>query len=213
MSKLVKAAVKRGQVREAVEYSLVKRRKRNCRFKLLGLGAVILGMAFLVMMFSSIISKGYSAFVRTEIQLEVYFDPAVIDPDGSRNPDVLASAPYGKLVKKALHSEFTEVKKRKQKRKLYQLVSTGAVQQLRDLVLAEPAFIGTRQKLWLIADDDVDQYYKHGQNQSRLKEQQLAWMAQLRAKNALRSSFNTNFFTAGDSREPELAGIRGAVVS
>ncbi|WP_419588512.1 phosphate ABC transporter permease PstA [Thiolapillus sp.] len=106
----------------------------------------------------------------------------------------------GKLIKQSLRQEFPGVKKRKEKRRLYRLVSTGATQQLRDLVLADPAVIGSHRKLWLIVDDDVDQYYKHGDNQSRLKEQQLA------------SSFNSGFFTSGDSREPELAGIRGAVV-
>ncbi|WP_456377092.1 phosphate ABC transporter permease PstA [Thiolapillus sp.] len=212
MTDLIKATVKRGQVREAVEQSLIKRRKRNRRFKMLGLGAVILGMLLLGVMFFSIISKGYSAFVLTDIQLEIYFDPEIVDPEGARNPEVLASAAYGKLVKDALRKEFPGINKRKEKRNLYRLVSTGATQQLRDLVLDDPTIVGTRQKLWLTADDDVDQYYKHGQSQSRLKEQQLGWVAQLRAKDALRTSFNTNFFTAGDSREPELAGIRGAIV-
>ncbi|WP_419635319.1 phosphate ABC transporter permease PstA [Thiolapillus sp.] len=196
----MKSAVKRGEVRQAVEKSLVRRRRKNRRFKRMGLGAVVLGMLFLGMMFTSIISKGYSGFVRTELQLEIYFDPQVIDPDGTHKPEVLAAAGYGKLIKQSLRQEFPGVKKRKEKRRLYRLVSTGATQQLRDLVLADPAVIGSHRKLWLIVDDDVDQYYKHGDNQSRLKEQQLA------------SSFNSGFFTSGDSREPELAGIRGAVV-
>ena len=212
MSKLMKSAVKRGEVRQAVEKSLVRRRRKNRRFKRMGLGAVVLGMLFLGMMFTSIISKGYSGFVRTELQLEIYFDPQVIDPDGTHKPEVLAAAGYGKLIKQSLRQEFPGVKKRKEKRRLYRLVSTGATQQLRDLVLADPAVIGSHRKLWLIVDDDVDQYYKHGDNQSRLKEQQLAWLAQLRARDGLRSSFNSGFFTSGDSREPELAGIRGAVV-
>ncbi len=178
MSKLMKSAVKRGEVRQAVEKSLVRRRRKNRRFKRMGLGAVVLGMLFLGMMFTSIISKGYSGFVRTELQLEIYFDPQVIDPDGTHKPEVLAAAGYGKLIKQSLRQEFPGVKKRKEKRRLYRLVSTGATQQLRDLVLADPAVIGSHRKLWLIVDDDVDQYYKHGDNQSRLKEQQLAWLAQ-----------------------------------
>jgi len=212
MSDLIKATVKRGQVREAIEQSLIRRRKRNRRFRMLGLAAVMLGMLFLGMMFFSIISKGYSAFVLTEIQLEIYFDAEIVDPEGARSREALTAAAYGKLVKNALRKAFPQVRKRKEKRKLYRLVSTGAEQQLRELVQKDPGIIGTRQKLWLTADDDVDQYYKHGENQSRLKAQQLAWLAQLRARDALRTSFNTNFFSAGDSREPELAGIRGAVV-
>jgi phosphate transport system permease protein len=212
MSKLAKAVVKRGQAREAVEQSLIRRRRKNRRFRMLGLGAVILGMLFLVIMFSSIISNGYSAFLRTEILLEINFDPAVIDPDGYRNPEVLAAAGYGHLVKSALRKVFPDVGKRSEKRKLYRLVSVGAVEQLRDMVLVDSSLIGSRKKIWLLADDDVDQYYKHGQGQSRLKERQLSWLAKLESKNALRTRFNTTFFSGGDSREPELAGIRGAVV-
>lgn len=212
MSKLIKATVKRGQIREAVEHSLTRRKKRNRYFKALGVGAVVLGLLFVAVMFSSIVSKGYSAFWRTEIQLNVYFDPTVIDPEKTRNPEVLVSADYLKLVKDALRKEFPDVTKRKDKRKLYKLISSGATSQLREQVLKDVSVIGSTRKLWLIADDDVDQYNKHGQGQSRLKEKQLAWLAQLRAKGSLRSSFNSSFFTSGDSREPELAGIRGAVV-
>ncbi len=212
MSKLAKAALKRGQVRVLVEQSLEKRRKKNRRFKMMGLGAVILGMLFLVIMFSSIISNGYSAFLQTEVQLEINFDPKLIDPEGSRDPEVLAAAGYGSLVKAALRKAFPDVKKRKEKRKLYRLVSVGAVEQLRDMVLENPDLIGSSKKIWLLADDDVDQFYKHGQGSSRLKEQQLSWLANLAAKDGLRSRFNTTFFSTGDSREPELAGIRGAAM-
>lgn len=212
MSKQIKAAIKRSKVREAVEQSLVKRRKKNRRFKMVGLAAVILGMLFVLMMFTSIISKGFPAFWQTEVQMEIYFDPAVIDPENTGDAEVLAAADYLSLVKAALRNEFPDVKKRKDKRSLYRLISSGATDQLRQLVLEDASIVGSRQKLWLIADDDLDQYHKHGQTQSRLKEKQLSWVAVFRAKDGLRSSFNSRFFNAGDSREPELAGIRGAVM-
>lgn len=212
MSKQIKAAIKRSKVREAVEQSLVKRRKKNRRFKMVGLAAVILGMLFVLMMFTSIISKGFPAFWQTEVQMEIYFDPAVIDPENTGDAEVLAAADYLSLVKAALRNEFPDVKKRKDKRSLYRLISSGATDQLRQLVLEDASIVGSRQKLWLIADDDLDQYHKHGQTQSRLKEKQLSWVAVFRARDGLRSSFNSRFFNAGDSREPELAGIRGAVM-
>ena len=46
----------------------------------------------------------------------------------------------------------------------------------------------------------------------RLKDNQLAWVDQLVEKGLLKKQFNTTLFTAGDSRDPELAGIWGAVV-
>jgi phosphate transport system permease protein len=46
----------------------------------------------------------------------------------------------------------------------------------------------------------------------RVDDQQIAWMDQLYDQGRVEKQFNTTFFTAGDSREPELAGIRGAVM-
>ena len=46
----------------------------------------------------------------------------------------------------------------------------------------------------------------------RLKDQDLAWIDALSAEDTVRSTFNAGFFSGGDSREPELAGILGAVV-
>ncbi len=46
----------------------------------------------------------------------------------------------------------------------------------------------------------------------RLKDNVLAWAWNLREKGQIEKRFNTTFFTAGDSREPELAGIWGAAV-
>ncbi len=46
----------------------------------------------------------------------------------------------------------------------------------------------------------------------RLKDHALAWAWDLQQQGQLEKRFNTTFFTAGDSREPELAGIWGAAV-
>jgi phosphate transport system permease protein len=40
----------------------------------------------------------------------------------------------------------------------------------------------------------------------------LGWMGQLREAGDLKTVFNTDFFIRTDSREPEVAGIRGAIV-
>lgn len=46
----------------------------------------------------------------------------------------------------------------------------------------------------------------------RIGDQETAWLEALRAEGAVTKGFNTAFFTTGDSREAELAGIRGALV-
>ncbi len=45
----------------------------------------------------------------------------------------------------------------------------------------------------------------------RLKDQLIAWVHDLQSDGAIAKRFNTPFFTHGDSREPELAGIAGAL--
>ena len=113
---------------------------------------------------------------------------------------------------------FPDARSRQDKRMLYGIVSTGASFQLRDMVLTHPDIIGQSLKTWVPADDDVDMLIKgHFDRQApegerRIKDKQLAWIDQLAAEGRIKKKFNTTFFTAGDSREPELAGIWGAVV-
>jgi len=46
----------------------------------------------------------------------------------------------------------------------------------------------------------------------RVSDQEVAWLERLREDGVSRAAFNWSFFTSGDSREAELAGIRGALV-
>jgi phosphate transport system permease protein len=48
------------------------------------------------------------------------------------------------------------------------------------------------------------------ESERRFKDKQVAWFDQLLAKGRIEMRFNKTFFTAGDSRDPELAGIWGA---
>jgi phosphate transport system permease protein len=45
----------------------------------------------------------------------------------------------------------------------------------------------------------------------RVNDRVVTWLEQLKQKGMVESRFNWRFFSSGDSREPELAGIRGAL--
>ncbi len=49
-------------------------------------------------------------------------------------------------------------------------------------------------------------------SERKITDQEIAYLEHLRATGKVEAHFNTRFFTSGDSREPELAGIRGALV-
>jgi phosphate transport system permease protein len=197
---------------------LRKRRRAERRFRLYGLIAIILGLSFLLVLFTSIVSNGYTAFQQTYIKLEIFFDPEVIDPKGERDRGTLSKANYKALVRGALGELFPEVSTRRERRQLHRLVSSGSDFQLRDMVLADPALIGSTRAVWLLADDDVDMLIKGHierevpEDERRIKDNQLAWIDKLRELGQIEKRFNTTFFTAGDSREPELAGIRVALM-
>ena len=197
---------------EIVQKGLAKRYRREKRFKLMGLCAILFSLIFLVFLFSSIFLNGYKAFYQTAVQVDVFFDPAVLDV---KDP---AGANYKGLIKKSLRTAFPEVKKRKAKRKLYGLVSSDASFQLRDMVLADPTLVGQTKAVWLLADDDMDMLMKGyidrnlPESDRRMDDMQIGWIDQLIGEERVKSRFNVGFFTNGDSREPESAGIMGAAM-
>ena len=202
---------------DVVRRSLKRRYAAERRFRYFGLFAVLLGLVFVLILFASIASRGYGAFLQTRIYLDVYFDPLVIDPEGTRDPKVLKRADYAKLYKNALASRFPEARKRREKRELYRVLSDGAAYALREIALETPEVIGTTQGLWLIADDEIDMLIKGHvprdvpETERRVSDRMLAWVESFEADGAVRTAFSWTFFSAGDSREPEQAGIGGAV--
>lgn len=198
------------KTKHIVQRGLAKRYRQEKTFRLMGLAAILFSLAFLVFLFSSIFLNGYKAFYQTAVSIDIFFDPAVLEV---KDP---ASANYNGLIKKSIREAFPEVKQRAQKKKLYGLVSTSASFQLRDLVLADSGLIGQTKAIWLLADDDVDMLMKGyidrnlPQSDRRMNDLQISWVDELIADNRVKSRFNTGFFTNGDSREPESAGIMGA---
>ena len=201
-----------------VEAGMKRRRAAERRFRFLGKCAVGLGLAFLAILFVSIVGNGYSAFWQTRITLDVTIDEAIVDPAGTRDPALLRAADYGALIKQSLREMFPDVSGRRNRFALYGLVSNGANFDLRDRVLADPSLIGSKVALSVAADDDVDMLMKghidRGAPEAdrRVKDNQLAWIDALEADGRIRSAFNLDFFSNGDSRDPELAGIRGALM-
>ncbi len=212
-------AIKPRRLSAAASALRTKRRyAKERRYRRIGLGAVCLSLGMLGVLLASIVARGYTAFVQTTIRLPIEFSAEVIDPEGSRDPAVLAKANYAKLIKSSLYQRFPEVEKRRDKKALRGLVSKGAAFDLRRMVLADPDLIGRSIEVDLLADDDVDQFIKgyvdpeNAEADRRLKDRELAWINALADEGRIATRFNRWLFTLGDSREPERAGIWGAVV-
>jgi phosphate transport system permease protein len=197
---------------DIVNKSLGKRYRSERRFRVYGLVAIILSLAFLTILFTDIIRKGYTAFWQTYVDIDVFLDPSMLQEES------LASADYQGLVKQSMRNMFPEVSGRQNKRALYSLISSGAAFQLQKKVLEDPNLIGQTLSVSVPADDDVDMLMKGRidrnlpEDERRIKDNQIEWIDRLNEEGRISKKFNTTFFTAGDSREPELSGIKGAAL-
>ncbi len=201
---------------DVVNAGLAKRYRAERRFRAYGLISVVLGILFLAILLTDIVSKGHTAFFQTQVTLEVYFDQEVIDPQKTGEPDVLRRADYAALIRASLKEIFPEASGRKERRALNQLISSGAPYALQRMVLEDPALIGQTRQVEIPASADADMLMKGyidrdvPESSRRLSDQQVAWIDTLIERGQVHKRFNTAFFTHGDSRDPELAGIWGA---
>jgi len=205
----------RKSVAKAVEAGLAKRHAREKRFKMAGLLSVVAALTFLTILLVSIVYTGLPAFQQTVIKLDFTFDQSMFPADEELTEAVLnQKVDFHGFVKKTLKEKFPLVKKRADKKSLYTMISNATPYQLRDMVLADKALISTTASLWVIADDEVDSFFKGSKTieTTRLTEKQLGWIKQLVAEERIKTRFNWTFLSNGDSREPELSGIRGAMM-
>ncbi len=206
------------EARARLERGLKRRYRAERRFRTYGVSAIVLGLTFLSILFVSIIGNGYTAFIQTYVELNVRLDADTLGITDPTDAKQIAGANFQAVVKQALRDEFPDVKGRRALKVLYGLVSSSAAYQLRDSVATDPALIGTTLKLWVKADDDIDMFVKGRyprdvpESERRIKDNQIAWVDKLAGEGRIERRFNTTFFTAGDSREPEQAGIWGAAV-
>ncbi len=202
----------------AAAQRLKRRHAAERRFKIYGVLAISVALIALIALLINIVGKGYSAFVQNQIELEIHFDPETIDPSGSRDPAVLSGANYTALIRQSLQAEFPDVTGRREKRSLAGIVSSGAGFELRSMVLADPDLVGQTKKVSLPLADDADMFEKGyidratDSSSRRVSDDQIAWLDALRERGQIHTALNVDFFTHADSREPELAGIWGAVV-
>ncbi len=182
------------------------------RFRWFGLIAIGISLTFLFVMVGSIILKGRGALSTSGIAIVVDLNPDNVDPN-----DVKGTR-FDSLMKKSLRNTFPDVKSRKDKKKLYGLLSVDMGFELRDQILENPAILGGPQKLWFTASDDIDLLLKGAVDMSlaednrRISDMEAGWIDTLTAAGDTRRKFNAKFFTNGDSREPELAGILSALM-
>ena len=198
--------------------NLKSRIAKEKRFKAYGIISITTALTLLTILFVSIFSQGYTAFQETRIQLPVYFDQEILDPNKTNDWNNIKKANFNGLVKQSIRNLFPEVSGRSNKRKLYKIVSSSAEYQIRNIVNNDLSIIGSKQNIWVLADDDVDMLIKGNinrnlpENERRIDDQELMWIEYLESENLIKKVFNKTLFSSGDSSESEQSGILVALL-
>ena len=186
------------------------------RFKLYGVFAVSLALGAVIFLLFTIFSTGYSAFWRTEFQVEIQFNGDYLGITQESSDQEVREANFLGLFRKNLAEQNNDVPRR-ELRKLFAMFSESAAADLREMVIQNRSILGTTQKLKVLASSSVDMIVK-GQAPREIEEKrrvlndfQLGLLDRWTAEGRRSSSFNHRFFTNGDSRSPELAGLGGAI--
>ena len=208
----------KSSITEIVNKNLKTRYKKEARFQRYGQFSIFVAIIFLVIFFTSIISKGYTAFNQAEIRLNINLDYEYIDPDRTGDIEEIRYGDFDGIVYEAIYKLFPEVKSRADKRELRELLSSGAGIKIQRLVIEDISLIGSQIDLWLPLDDEVDMLLKGNidvdlpESSSRVSDSQINFIKQLQEQKIIENKFNATLFTSGDSRESEQAGILGALV-
>lgn len=151
------------------------------RFKKFTLTSLIFSIAFLAFFLFDIIGKGIPAFNVAYIKVDVTFNEKTIDD-----------------ARFAVEKEYRDV------------VSRAWLRDIPHLLKEKPEYMNTTQNIWVLADDQVDQYLKG--HHYKLKDKEIAFIDELNEKGLIEKKFNAIFFTNGDSKIPEYAGLYSAMI-
>ncbi len=161
--------------------SLNSRHASARRFKRFTLGSLVFSILFLLFFLTDIITKGLPAYQQAYVQIEVNYSKKSIE-----NSRVAIQKKYRKIVSRAwLRNIPREIKQ-------------------------NPQLLNTTKLVWVLADDQVDQYLKG--HYYKLKEKELTLLKKMKEEGNVNLQFNKIFFTNGDSKIPEYAGIKSAVI-
>jgi phosphate transport system permease protein len=199
---------------ELVRRSLARRNRKQKVLQGFGIAAILFAISMLVILVGSLISTGYPAFTQTHVELEVFVDPEEVDVER------LSRGNYDDMLAASLSAYFPDVdmSSRTASREVTKILSRGAELKLRDRVISDPSLIGETITIDVPASDNYDQLNKGlikrdtPEENRRLDDAAIERFDTLDAAGVISTPLNTTLITSADSRFPELAGLKGALV-
>ncbi len=219
-------------VEAKVKQSLKMRKRKEIGFRMMGITAISIAVMLVGILFASILSKGLPAFWQTQIDLEVKFDPEIIQIEpppvrsafasnaeylNARNnwTNELMFVDFNGLLLNGIARHIPEALQNETA--ALALITSGEFFALRDMLAADPDIVGQTVRLSLLTDANVDVWLKGNIDRSlpddrqQLMPETRAWADQLFAEGVIKNRFSTALFMNPDSRSSlASAGLAGA---
>jgi len=220
--------------RRIVERGLARRKRNEAIFKGVGLGAILIGISLVGVLFGSILYKGIPAFTQATLHIPVTFDADVIkipkkpvqeagESDAAYKDRLiswqrrLVFVNWNKVIQNSLAKVLPAAADNA--RDAAGMVASGERVRLRDMVADDPSLIGTTKEVSLVAAANIDVWLKGNIDRSlpdsmqQLSGLQQDWADELYDRGIISMDFSSVLFTNVDSRSsPATAGLLGALV-
>lgn len=228
------AAALRDKRKAKIQSTLAKRHRKEKTFRVFGFTSVVIGLAFVALLFGSILYKGLPAFWQASMTVPVYFDPALINV-GPKPTQKVGESPavyeeryidwqtqmgmvdWDSLIVNGIIAKDPSLESRRDE--LSSIYTSSEAYRVRDMVFKDPALIGKKIELNFLADANIDVWLAGNidrtlpDTQQQLSPEIRQLSDQLAAKGVIERTFNTQLFTNPDSRSsPATAGLAGAFI-
>jgi phosphate transport system permease protein len=194
-----------------------KRHRAEARFKLYGLVSIILALTFVGFLVFTIFSKGSDAFSKTTIKVNVSFNAEILSLPSNPSLEDIQDADYYDLALESINKLLLTSNPDDEKL-LKKLFSPDFDLEIKNYLVKNPDLINQTQDINLTSSDDIDQLFKGNfprdipEDRRQINDRQLEIFDELVAQDKIQKKFNNYFFTNGDSRDPELAGIGASLL-
>jgi len=201
-----------------VAESLSKRNASEFRFRAWGLAGIATALAFLVLLFAGILSKGIPGMYQHYVTFDVALDPSRLDPEGSMTLESLSNGDFDGVIRDGLYAALGNPEGRKQKRAARGIISSGSSQRLMTYVLDNTAQMGQTVPVKFALDDDIDTFLRGMIDRNtpeadrRINDQVIAFVDRLEADGRVSYEISDYLFFGSASRDAEMAGIKGAFI-
>ncbi|MEK9742028.1 MAG: phosphate ABC transporter permease PstA [Pelagibacteraceae bacterium] len=199
------------------EQRLKKRYSAEKRFKRYGIVSICMALLFVGLLVFKVLSEGSSAFVKTTIQLELNFDTKLLNISNQPTKEEIADIDFYDFTLKHILKVYP-TNNRDEEKLLIKLFTSDFEFEVKKFFLNNSDILNKVITLPITASSDLDQLHKGNyqrdisEDRRKISNFQLKIYDQLLENKKINKTFNNYFLVKGDSRNPEIAGIGGAML-